>query len=211
MRYRRGLTLSVLFLLCLFATAKDKKKVPLPIDVLSAHTAWVMVDPQAGVDVSDPLANRHALDAVNAALAKWGRITPVTDPSQADLIIVIRKGTGRLVDETIGGTPMNAPPSVIGQRTPDGGFNASGQTGPPMERQNNPHPQMEVTDPADTFAVYRGNPAYNNDPTVDNPLDSAPVWRYTAKNGLQSPSVPAVDQFRRAILESERLIAESKK
>jgi len=203
MPYRRSLTLSVLLLSCLFATAKDKKKVGLPMDILQAHTAWVIVDPQAGVDVHDPLANRHALDAVNAALARWGRLTPVTDPSQADLIIVIRRGTGKVADETIGGTPMNAPPVVIGQRTPDGGFNASGRTGPPIERQNDPHPQMEVTDPDDTFAVYRGHPTYNQDPTKDNPLEYPPVWRYTAKNALESPSVPAVDRFRKAIAESE--------
>lgn len=211
MPYRRGLALSIVFLFCLFATAKDKKKVPLPIDVLSAHTAWVIVDPQAGFDVHDPLANRHALDAVNAALSRWGRITPVTDPSQADLMIVIRKGTGKLVDETVGGTPMNAPPVVIGQRTPDGGFNASGRAGTSTGRQSDPHPQMEVTDPDDTFAVYRGNPAYNQDPAEKRPLDFPPVWRYTAKNALQGPSVPAVDQFRKAIAESEKLIAESKK
>lgn len=211
MAYRRGLALSIVFLFCLFAAAKDKKKVPLPIDVLSAHTAWMIVDPKAGVEISDPLANRDALDAVNAALARWGRITPGTDPAQADLIIVIRKGTGKLVDETIGGTPMNAPPVVIGQRTPDGGFNASSRAGTPIERQSDPHPHMEVTDPDDTFAVYRGNPAYNPDPSEKRPLEFPPVWRYTAKNALQVPGVPAVDQFRRAIAESERLIAESKK
>lgn len=207
MPYRRSLALSIVLLFSLFATAKDKKKVPLPLDVLRAHTAWVIVDPQAGVDVHDPLANRHALDAVNAALARWGRITPVTDPSQADLIIVIRKGTGKMTDETIGGTPMNAPPVVIGQRTPDGGFNASGRAGTPIERQDHPHPQMEVTDPDDTFAVYRGSPGYNQDPSQDKPLDFPPVWRYTAKNALESPSVPAVDQFRKAIIESEKAMA----
>ena len=211
MAYRRGLALSVVFLICLFASAKDKKKVPLPVDVLSAHTAWVIVDPHAGVDVGDPLGNRHALDAVNAALGRWGRITPVTDPAQADLIIVIRKGTGKMVDETVGGTPMNAPPVVIGQRTPDGGFNGTGRVGPPYQRQSDPHPQMEVTDPDDTFAVYRGNPVYNQDPTKDDPLGYPPVWRYTAKHALQAPGVPAVDQFRKAIAESEKLIAERQK
>ncbi len=31
-----------------------------------------------------------------------------------------------------------------------------------------------------------------------------PVWRYTAKNALQSPSVPAVDEFKKAITEAEK-------
>lgn len=210
MPFRRSITLSILFLVCPFAIAKDRHKAPLPVDVLSAHTAWVIVDPKAGVDAHDPLGNRHALDAVNAALAKWGRITPVADASQADLIIVIRKGTGNRATETIGGTSINAPPVAIGQST-DGGFVASGRQGPPRETRNNPHPQMEVTDPDDTFAVYRGKPAHDHSPAVGDPLDVPPVWRYVAKEALQWPSVPAVDQFRKAIAESEKLIAEGKK
>jgi hypothetical protein len=204
---RRVLTLSVLLLSCLLATAKSKKKATLPVEVLRAHTAWVIVDPQAGVDVQDPTANRQAIDAVNDALARWGRLTPVTGPSQADLIIVIRKGTGRMVQPTIAGTPMNSPPPMIGQQT-DGGTSASGRLGgPPFQRQSDPHPQMEISSPDDTFAVYRGNPAYNEDPSGENPLDSPPVWRYTAKDALESPSVPAVDQFRKAIAESEKALA----
>ncbi len=202
---RRNLVLSVLFLSCLVAVAKNKKKSPLPIDILQAHTAWVIVDPQAGVDVTDPNANRQARADVENALAKWGRLMPVTDPSQADLIIVIRKGNGKLVQPTIGGTPINAPPPVIAQRT-DTGITAAGRTGPPLE-ESQPHPQTEVGSTQDTFAVYRGNPAYNNSANDENPLDSPPAWRYTAKDALASPGVPAVDQFRKVIAESEKALA----
>src|SRR5215475_3426588 len=131
MHWRRNLVLSVLFICCLFAVAK-KKKSPLPVDILQAHTAWVIVDPHAGVDVTDPNANRQARADVERALAKWGRLMPVTDPSQADLIIMIRKSNGKLAQETIGNTPINAPPPVIAQRT-DGGINASARTGPPVQ------------------------------------------------------------------------------
>jgi hypothetical protein len=202
---RRALTVSVLLLSCLVVAAKGKKKASLPLYVLQAHTAWVIVDPQAGMDITDPNANRIAREDVENALAKWGRLTPVTDPSQADLIIVIRKGNGKLVQPTIGGAPANNPPPVIGQRT-DTGITASGRAGPPLETSD-PHPQIEVSSPDDTFVVYRGNPAYNNAPTSDNPLDSPPVWRYIAKDALESPSVPAVDQFRRVIAESEKALA----
>lgn len=205
MPYRRSLIFSVLFLSCLIAAGKDKKKVPLPIDILQAHTAWVIIDPQAGVDVTDPNVNRIALNDVQNALAKWGRIMPVTDPSQADLIIVIRKGNGKLVQPTIAGTPINAPPPVIAQRT-DSGINASGRTGPPFDTSD-PHPQTEVGSTQDTFVVYRGNPAYNNSANNENPLDSPPAWRYTAKDALASPGVPAVDQFRKVIAESEKALA----
>ena len=45
MPYRRSLILSVLLLSCLAAVARNKKKVPLPVDILQAHTAWVIIDP----------------------------------------------------------------------------------------------------------------------------------------------------------------------
>lgn len=203
---RRVLTLSLLLLSCLVVAAKHKKKATLPLEVLQAHTAWVVIDPQAGMDVADPNANRIAREDVENALAKWGRLTPVTDPSQADLIIVIRKGNGKLVQPTIGGAPGNGPPPAIGQRT-DSGVTASGRLGPPLEPTSDPHPQMEIGTPDDMFAVYRGNPSYNNAANSGNPLDAPPVWRYAARNALESPGVPAVDEFRRVIAESENALA----
>ena len=59
-----------------------------------------------------------------------------------------------------------------------------------------PSPQIEVGPSEDTFAVYRGG--------QDSPLNSSPVWRYTAKDALRSPSVPAVDEFRKLIIEAEK-------
>ncbi len=197
MPYRRSLACSVLLLSCLVAAGKNKKKVPLPVDILQAHTAWVIIDPAAGVDVTDPNANRIALNDVQNALAKWGRLMPVTDLSRADLIIVVRKSNGKMVQPTIAGTPINTPPPVIGQRT-DSGVNVSARQGPPLE-QSQPHPQTEVGNTQDTFAVYRNDP---NNITGQNALDSPPVWRYTAKDALASPGVPAVDQFRKVIAES---------
>jgi len=201
MPYRRSLIIAALFLSCLAAAGK-KKKVPIPIDVLQAHTAFVIVDPQAGVDIADPNANRTARADVETALARWGRLSPVTDPSTADLIITVRKGNGKAVQSTIGGTPINNPPPVITQRT-DTGVNTSTRIGTPLETSE-PHPQMEIGSTQDVFAVYRGDP---NHISSSNPLDAPPVWRYTAKDALESPSVPAVDAFRKVIAESEKALA----
>lgn len=203
MRYRTGLTSAALLLSCLVAVGKDKKKVVLPVDVLQARTAWVIVDPQAGLDIRDPNANNIARAAVETALAKWGRLSPVTDPEMADLVIVIRKGNGKGVQPTIAGTPVNSPPPVIGQRT-DSGISAAGRTGPPFE-SSDPHPQMEVGDAQDMFAVYRGKLINHDD--LDSPLDAPAVWRYTAKGALASPGVPAVEAFRKAIADSEKELA----
>src|SRR5207245_9386714 len=39
---------------------------------------------------------------------------------------------------------------------------------------------------------------------VDYPLDSPPLWRYRANNGLQHPTVPAVEKLRQAIADAEK-------
>src|ERR1700739_3205207 len=117
MLYRRGFVVSVMLVCCLCANGKDKKKALLPADVLRAQTVLVMVDPDAGVDIQDPNANRIARENVERALVKWGRLTPLPGDSTADLIIVIRKGNGKVAEPTIGGTPVNETPPVIGQST----------------------------------------------------------------------------------------------
>jgi hypothetical protein len=54
---------------------------------------------------------------------------------------------------------------------------------------------MEVAPPEDVFAVYEGH--------VASPLERSAAWRCARKDALSSPSVPAVDEFRKATEESE--------
>ena len=63
-----------------------------------------------------------------------------------------------------------------------------------------PHQQVEVGQPQDMFAVYRGK--------REHPLDASAVWHYGGENALRSPGVPAVDVFRKLVLESEKQQAE---
>jgi hypothetical protein len=37
-----------------------------------------------------------------------------------------------------------------------------------------------------------------------NVANSSPVWRFTSKDALRSPSVPAADEFKQAITEAEK-------
>jgi hypothetical protein len=46
--------------------------------------------------------------------------------------------------------------------------------------------------------VYRGKR------TLDDTLDSPPVWRYIAKDSLKPPKVSAVEKFRKVLDESEK-------
>ncbi len=201
MRRHRSLAWSLIFLFCLVAAGKDKKKALLPNDVLEARTVLVVIDPDAGVALDAPNANRTAREDVEKALMNWGRFTMALDVSSADLVISVRKGNGRTVQPTIGGIPNNNRP-VIFEPT-DSGAQIGGHRGTPPQagdptnsQGQTPHPEIEVGQSQDMFVVYRGK--------RDNALDAPAVWRYSAKDALRSPSVPAVDAFRKLIVEAEK-------
>jgi hypothetical protein len=193
--------------------ASAKKKAVLPVDVLHARTVLVIVDPTAGVDVRDPNANRTARANVEKALDQWGRFTLVQEGSDADLVITVRKGNGKLVQSTIGGTPVNGTPPVSGdstntptQSTTRAGVRwGGGNPNDPSNAENRPstpEPQIEAGSPQDMFVVYRGSADPNS-----SPLDAPAVWLYSGKDALASPEVQAVEVFRKVIAESEKQLA----
>ncbi len=205
--------LAVTAIILCSALASAKKKAILPADVLRARTVLVIVDPTAGVDVKDPNANRAARADVEKALDQWGRFTLVQEGFTADLVITVRKGNGKLIQPTIGGTPINGTPPVSGGTTssPTQTTTRAGVrwgTGNPNDPSNagtqpsTPEPQIEASSPQDMFVVYRGS----TDPNW-SALDAPPVWRYSGKDALESPSVPAVEVFRKLIAESEKQLA----
>jgi hypothetical protein len=202
MRIRMGVLLTFVLVAISLAIAGPKKKDQLPAYVLKAHTAVVIIDPSAGVSASSPLANKRALEDVEQSLMKWGRLSLVLDPQSADLVIVIRKGSGKLVQPTIGGLPTNDRPVIVQQT--DSSIRIGGQQGrspgapqQPLPQDTNAGPQMEVTSPDDMFSVYEGR--------SEGAIDQRPIaWRYVTKNALHSPDVPAVVEFRKAIESAEK-------
>src|SRR5579859_6156058 len=185
-----------------FAIAKDKKPV-LPEYVLRAQTVLVVVDPDAGEPLDRPNANAMARENVEKAFMEWGRFRLVMDGAESDLIISVRTGNDRMVRPTIKGGPIDQRGGV-GEST-DSSIRIGGQHGqpPPLtdpstdpQPNQGPHVSSEVGFSEDSFAVYRGG--------VTAPLDSAPVWRYLAKNCLQAPKVAAVEEFRKAIAQAEK-------
>jgi hypothetical protein len=201
MCYRRKLVLCILLGCFLVAAAKDKKKTVLPADVLEARTVLVVIDPDAGVALDASNANQKARENVEKALMNWGRFSLTTDVSSADLVISVRKGKGKIAEPTVGGIPTNDRP-VIFEPT-DSGVRVGGNRGTPPQAGDPtgapgriPSPQVEVGAAEDMFVVYRGK--------RDNALDSPSVWRYSEKDALRAPDVPAVDAFRKAIVEAEK-------
>ena len=209
MPVRRSVLLSLVLLSALLAIAKDKdkgkKKAVLPDQVLQARTVLVVVRPESGISPADPRGNQIAQQDVENALAKWGRLTPILDARTADLVIAVRKGSGRMVNPTISGGPLNNPSVILGPSSGADVWRAGGQRGHPPDlsdpgpnrpQNTTPHPSAEIGQAEDMFEVYRGREDY--------PLDSAPVWRYIAKGALRSPNVPAVEEFRKLIEEAEK-------
>lgn len=202
MRFAKYVALAVLVLGCMAADGKNKKKVLLPADVVQAQTAIVLVDPDAGVPVDAPYGNTKARQDVETALMKWGRFRLVMEASSADLVFVVHKGTGKVVEPTIGGIPQNNRPVVFDPT--DSGGRVGGSRGTPPGGGgpigSNPTQQVEVGAAEDTLAVYRGVVAGNH----QDPLTAPAVWRYSAKDALRSPSVEAVSEFKKVLLEAEK-------
>jgi hypothetical protein len=138
------------------------------------------------------------------------------------MIIVIRKGHGRLADATISDPRQNDRAGVInptdngigvgGQRGPQPGLGGDsgvrypqgqypgGQSTPGQSPQSStPTPQLEVGGVDDSFTVFEGK--------VAKPLNGAPGWRYMAPDGLRSHGVPAVEEFKKAVAAGEKAAA----
>jgi hypothetical protein len=192
------------FLLSLLATcgfAKDKTKNILPAYVLQAKTVAVVIDPNAGISIDDPRANEVAQKDVEAAFLKWGRFNPVSDPKSADLIVTVRKGNGRLMDEGLPDIRQN------GGINPD---NRGGPIGPPRGSQPDQSPdpglgssrqssQTGMGDTGDLFSVFKGG---------QSTLYATPVWTYAGRDGLSPQNVPAVTAFKKAVAAAEKAEAE---
>jgi len=194
--------LTLVLVLSTLSPAKSKEKIILPADVLNDETVLVVIQPDAGEPLTNPRANRQAQDDVERALMKWGRFRLVMDAQTADLIVAVRKGSGRAVTPTVAGGPIDDRPVIL-QPSDPGDIRIGGQRGHPTDlsqaqidgpQNRSPHLGTEVGPAEDILEVYRGR--------VEYPLDSSPVWRYMAKDGLRSPQVPAVEQFRKVLDEA---------
>jgi hypothetical protein len=213
MQKRIFMVAAIVLLMALPALAKSKDKV-VPPYILAARTVAVVVDPKAGIDIEDPRANQIAQKDVETALGNWGRFQPVVGAPGADLIIVIRRGHGRMTDATIsdprqndrggminptdngvnGGVQNGRPPSMGG--APD---NVGGQSPRQSAQPQFPQIQAEMGGVDDSFMVYDG--------TVAKPLDGAPGWRYVSKDGLRAHGVPAVEEFRKVVAAADKAAA----
>jgi len=202
-----GATLSAVSLLPIsgeMAHANKKEKAYLPDYVLNAKTVLVVILPDGGEPMDDPLANRKAQEEVEKAFMKWGRYQLALDKYTADLVIGVKKGTGKIANPTINGGSVDVHSGTI--ETTDSQIRVAVQQGrpPDVAQQGAPagptHTGVEVGAEDDAFKVFQGGTEY--------PVDNPPVWKYIAKDGLKPPHVAAVEEFRKAVEESEKAAAQ---
>ena len=193
-------TLVGLVLVAVVPLAAAKNKQVLPDYVLQAQTVAVVIMPDAGESVTDPAANRTAELNVEKALLQWGRYRLIPDAQTADLIVAVRKGHAG--GPAISGAPIDTRPVIL-QPSP-GTIYIGGQQGAPPDLTQQPGPEPpkstishEAGPAEDTFELFLGG-------GVEYPLDSAPIWRYMAKDALDAPEVRAVERFRQAVADSEK-------
>ena len=207
MRVRMCVILPLFVLCASLAFAGNDKKPVLPAYVLRAETVFVMIDPDAGTSATSPLENQKARDDVEKAIMKWGRFRLAMEPGVADLIIVVRKGSGKVVRPTIGGLPTNDRPVIV--QPTDSDIRLGGQKGrpagstDPAPQGTRPTPQIEAGMTDDMFVVHQGCSICLSR-HGGTPLDGPVAWQHIKKDALRSPSVPAVDEFHKAIEEAEK-------
>ena len=208
MRLISLLAIGVVIAAATFSSANEKKRPILPATILNARTVAVIIDPEAGVSSDTPLADKTALEDVEKAFANWGRFKPVMRGMAPDLVVVIGKGSGKIVQPTVhGGTSPNDRPVILQKN--DTGIRIGGQKGrPPDDTQSDPQasgtgPGVGVGTSEDSFLVFDG--------TIADPTSNAPMWRYVAKNALHSHDVPAVGEFRKVVEETEKQLQKQQK
>jgi hypothetical protein len=136
---------------------------------------------------------------VEKALMEWGRLKPTMTMSQADLVIVVRKGDKQAMNPTVAGQSPNDRPVIV--QATDNTIRVGGQQGRSPDAAENggplsPKPGMggEIGPTEDLFSVYLGG--------TEDALKRGPLWRYARKDALKSPDVPAVAAFKKAVDEA---------
>jgi len=172
MKSRMASGLVVLFL-CSSVFAQKPKDLPKIFTVAQ----FVFVETQYGpvdttvMDSRVTNEDRAAVANLEKAIHSWGRYQLTAQPSEADLIFVVRPGRLASVN--------------VGIRT----SRSSSQPGQPVQRGNNSGLDLggEVGQPQDILAVYVKNP--------DGSL-GIPLWQQVLDHGLDSPGMTLLKKFR---------------
>ena len=177
------------------ALAKDKKKTDLPAVFNNAR--YVYVEAEDG-DIMNPRLfpeDREAIADVQDELKDWNRYAVALNQSDAELVMVVRRG--RLValqghggvgigsrPELGGSYPGNGPGNSPGNRNPAGSDNRGGDVSTEIGGR------AEAGPPDDTLRIYSVNPGGRR---------GALLWSRELKDGLEAPQVLLIKQLKQEV------------
>ena len=200
-----SVVLSAIVALSLWSTAaaEKKDKAPLPELVVKAQTVAVLILPGARESAADPFGDRKAQEDVEKGLIKWGRFQLTQEAFTADLVLGVRKGTGHVVEPTVGGPPSDTRPTTV--ETTDNAIRVGVQKGrlPGDNEPDNSTGAGVQGGPEDSLELFLGGDQYK--------AGNAPVWICRKTDGLKPPTMSALEQFRKAVEETENAVARKQK
>ncbi|MBS1805412.1 MAG: hypothetical protein JST28_18780 [Acidobacteria bacterium] len=169
------------------ALAKDKKKKDVPAAFNNAR--YVYVQAEDG-DIMNPRLfpeDREAIADVQDELRDWNRYVVALNQTDADLIMVVRKG--RLVGaQAHGGVGVGNGPAL------GGSFPAGRNPSDPNNRGGGVSTEMggraEAGPPDDTLRIYSVNPDGSR---------GALLWAHDMTDGLNAPQVLLVKQLKQEV------------
>jgi hypothetical protein len=193
------------------AHAKNKKN-EVPQQFCQAHYVYVQTVNGDPLSPNVTPEDRAAANALIAQIGDWKRYEVVKDPSQADLVFVVRAARTGAAGGNASGNPggnggggrqnpnagMNQDASGM-SATPNGaggqgrGGMSSSMGGVPDEMSaasNNTRPNASQGPPNDILAIYQK--------PNGGPLTS-PLWQRTEKNGLEAPKGTLFEQVKTAV------------
>jgi hypothetical protein len=185
----------VLVLLPTLALAQQKSKKHSDVPAAFEHAQYIFVEAEGGDAFKPGLfpEDRQAIYDVQDGLQDWNRYTLAMHRSEADIVLVVRKGRSVGAQTRAG----------IGTRPPGGvsigrGSNQNGQAGQAGQIGG----QDNDTDPRNVGAEAEVGPA--NDLLSVYLLSgdgkrTGPVWQREMQDGLDAPSVPLFKQLRTAV------------
>lgn len=205
---RKGVLLAAVVLGGMAATAPAKTKKEAVIPKLFCNAQYVTVQTYEG-DPDAWLARQYPSDydaaiGVQNRIEHWGRYHMVYSPGaqSVDLIFVVWKE--RKTGNRLPGQPTEMPP-MGGPREP-----GSGGPGQNPGQPQRPGQGPGVDDgPGDVGVSHGGGPGIGGVFPVDDQLavytsfgdqnTSAPLWRYSLKDGLKEPNMPLFRKFADAV------------
>jgi hypothetical protein len=189
---RRFLLLALVTCITLSTFAQKKKdpKRELPDQVLIAQYVYVTGWHGDLLDPRTPAAEKDAISRVQSAVHEWGRYKLAYQPEQADLMLVVKPGRLGMVQGGVGG--LGGPDIVMGTPPPQGRPTGSANIGY----------GADAGSPTDYLMVslFPGNP-----------IDASYAWKRAGYNGLQGRKIPLLEEFKKAVSETEKAKAASGK